>query len=472
MFSPDRFEGNKGGLQPEVQVKEPTEIELREREKELKARYEDPRRKVEAQTLLGERQELREKEASRVEKLKADLAITGKYSAESVEYTKQVHAKSANFHMLEINKLDAIKTEVDEKKKNRNLFQKMKYRFTADPFDEHLGKLEEEVEKHRKEMQESETASKVKEERSTAFIKEKAERTEEIIQEGKSAYSDSKKKLLENTKSINRTSREAIRSTFLSVEEGELDISKLARENNAIVVHAIPLDGWSMRNTSMNNQEVEVDKLSAKEKADILLTKKPDISASILSIDRIEHQDMFYPFGYIVDGKMIASWEGDQGTVADGGGRRRKEEYHGTLQSDTKEQFAKVSQTAATKNFHNAYNESIVHKPSLKGVLIDEQVLTGRKDLGDSVTQYFTPEEEAEVTSRFKDSITATATGVPTSGPYAGKEVFRINRERTAMQKALEYAKEQHPELPVYVRKADGIYTLDGKKVTAEEIYA
>jgi hypothetical protein len=392
MFDPSRFEGEKGEVQPEVVAAPPTELELREREKELKARYEDPRRKVEAQEAWNKRKELQSRERERIEQLNALL-------------------QSA-------------------------------------PKDEH--------------------------EAPTADTKE--DLTEE--DSGKKLYEESKKRLLQKIRDINKTSREGIRNTFLSMESGELDIAKLAKESNAVVVHTIPLDGWHMGSTEMNNEEADTKKISAKEKADIISEKQPDLSASILSVETMAGQDMFYPFGYIVDGTLLAAYGQDEGTIASGDSRRRKEAFHGTLQKDTPGEFARVAQSEAVARASTQHNESIVHKPKLKGVILDEERLSKESAYypGDEVREVFSSKEEeekkmADYTARYGESIINSSQAIRTEMGIEPKNLF-VTRKRSGIQKAVEYAQEHHPELPIYVRKADAIYTLDGKKVTAEDIYA
>ncbi len=300
-----------------------------------------------------------------------------------------------------------------------------------------------------------------------------SERSKVVTSESRKDFQEKRANLRERLRGVNQSSRDAIRNTFLSMEAGELNIAKLAKENNALVVHAIPLDGWSMKNTSMNNQEVNTETMSAKEKLDMLSSKKPDVSASILSVDSaIPGQEMFYPFGFILDGKMVAAYEGDEGTYTEGDVRRRKETYSGTLQKSVTESFQTVANSPAEYNQGGQYNEAIVHQPSIRAILIDENQLSSRPEKGDIIKQYFSPEEESEALAKYGDSIISTAKGVPTSGPYSGKEIFRIERKRSATEKALEYSKENHPDLPIYLRRSNGIYTPDGKKVTAEEIYS
>lgn len=270
----------------------------------------------------------------------------------------------------------------------------------------------------------------------------------------------------------NMRSKQAIGNTARSIDSGDLNIAKLARENNAVMVHAIPLDGWSMKNTSMNNEVVDVTQLSAAQKGQILIDKQPDIAGSIINVSsKIEGQQMFYPFGFIVDGKLIAAYEGDEGTIAVGDARRRKEEYSGTLQEDTAKAFEKsVGKGSSTIGYQ--YNESIIHKPVIRGILIDEEAILADSTKGDEVTENFPPDQEEEAWQKYGESIVSSGKGTPTSGPYAGTPVFRIRRQRTGVEKALDFAKENYPDQPVYIRKNDGVYTVEGKKVTAEEIYS
>jgi hypothetical protein len=476
MFSENRFDGAQNTQEVVVPVEKKetrTELQLRQREEELKKRYEDPYRSFQAQELLKSRQSLKNEEAKRVETLQKNLESNISSASRLIDNERYSIDKENEVLSYKLEAAQAEKQRLESLREGRGFFQKLKYRFTEDPligaittiantqeeYQKTVGVNDQKVEEIQKKWGEYGTKNNV-------LLGEMAELA-------KVEYSDKKKSLLEKVKKVNKSSREAIRNTLLSMEQGELDIAKLARENNALVVHAIPLDGWSIKNTSMNNKEVDVEAMNVKEKYEILTSKQPDVSASILSANGvIEGQDMFYPFGFIIDGTLVAAYKGDEGTYADGDTRRRKEMYHGTLHSDLGARFAKLTQSAAKTSQGGQYNESIVHRPVPKGIIIDENKLLEREDLGDTVKEFFSQDEEDAVVAKYGVRIISTAKGTPTSGPYAGKSTFRIERRRTATEKALEYASQNHPELPVYLRRRDGIYTQDGKKVTAEDIYS
>lgn len=477
MYAEDRFSEGRNQVEqkPITPAAQPTELELRAREAELKKRYEDPHRSEQARSLLLERKRLKEKEEARAEQLRRSLSQSYE-GAEMVAGNKQKSFKENNDYVSsQVQALEKAQEDIKKKQAERGLFQKIKYRFMKDPLEDAHSRLLTIKAEHEGVVAKNEEQMRTIEKEKDTYLAQKESLHAELEQNRQQEHKRSKKSLLEKTRTINRNSREAIRNTFLSMESGELDVAKLAKENNAIVVHAIPLDGWSMKNTSMNNEEVDIEAMNAKEKARILLSQRPDVSASILSADKaVTGQDMFYPFGFILDGKMIAAYEGDEGTYADGHARRRKERYHGTLQSDTGNRFTQLSQNAAKKSLGGQYNESIVHQPLPKGILIDEMVLSPREDMGDTVKQIVSHEEGQRIQEELEKSgkIFSFREGVPTSGPNAGKHIAIIERKRTATEKAIEYAQENHPDLPVYLRRSDGIYNADGKKVTAEDIYS
>lgn len=409
MFNPGRFEGNKGEAQLDVKPETPpTEIELRSREKELKARYEDPRRKVEASVLWQERATLRAKEYDRIKQLERSLSVAKRVAAADIQDTRDIRDNELRSARSKIQDAEESRVEIEKKKKNRGLFQKLKYHFIDDPVNEELDLLSKVREKHQREIDEKIKKAEIIELRQSASLRNTTEDSNSDLERGKEEYWKSKKDLLEKAHGINVASHEAIRSTFLSLEKGELDIKKLAVEANAVVVHAIPIDDQSMKALS-------------KERGATILAKSPDLSASVISANsRIEGQKMFYPFGFILDGKIIASYEGDEGTHADGLARRREEHSHGTLQVDTKKGFNHIANSAAKAKANFSHNESIVHEPHIRGILIDE------------------------------------------SG---------IAHTMTMIEEALAFAHDNYKEYPVYIRKADGIYSLDGNKVTADYIY-
>lgn len=410
MFNPERFEGNRGEVQNEAKPEiPPTETELRARERELKARYEDPRRKVEASMLWKERAALRAREHDRIKQLERSLSVAKRSSAADIQNTRDIINNELWSVRDNIQNAEESRVEIEKKKKNRGLFQKIKYHLIDDPLNEELSSLTETIEKYQREIDEKIKKSESTELSQSASLRNTIEDLNSDFERGKEGYRKSKKGLLEKAHGINAASHEAIRNTFLSLEKGELDIKRLAVEANAVVVHAIPIDVQSMKTIS-------------KERGATILAKSPDLSASIISANSgIEGQKMFYPFGFILDGKIIASYEGDEGTHADGLARRREEHSNGTLQVDTKKEFNHIANSAAKAKANFSHNESIVHKPHIRGILIDESGMAGTM---------------------------------------------------TTIEEALAFAHNNYKEYPVYIRKADGIYSQDGKKVTANDIYS
>jgi hypothetical protein len=304
--------------------------------------------------------------------------------------------------------------------------------------------------------------------------------------DSEAAFVASRKSLQERVRTQNQDSRSASEKTAELLAEGKLNVSELAKTTNSLVVHSLPLEGWNMNNTSMNNPEIKVDEVSVEEKISIVTEKQPDLSVSIVSIDNpdVKHGTM-YPFGLIVDGSMIAAYDGDSSTIAKGDKRYRK--YVGgsegsTLQVDPAAAFEKNAQ----ENSKGGYNEAIVHKPNIKGIFIDGERLkpvisteTGEPYdyFGDNLTEIFNEEEAAEVQKKYGDalaggSIQTFSRFTPKTGVLAGQDIVRIIRKRSGEQKAIEFAKNNYPDLPIYIRRADGVYNIDGQPVSAEDVYA
>jgi hypothetical protein len=223
------------------------------------------------------------------------------------------------------------------------------------------------------------------------------------------------------------------------------------------------------------SRRVDATKLSAAEKTTIVREKKPDVSASIIGVDSYRHdKNTMYPFGYIVDGDVVASYDTDMGTITDGDLRRVKDDRLGTLQKDPVEMFARVAKGPVTGGAH--YNEIIVHKPNIKGVLLDIERL--KKPLGSTLplVEHFSLDEESEIVKKY-NSLQYEGQNVnikkvtPESGKYAGQTRIVVSRIPNYLEKALESARTNNPDTPLYLQQKDGIYTLDGKKVTAMDIY-
>ena len=459
------------------EVSPPIENELRTSfsERELRNRYEGNRRDFLAQEARKKRNALRQKEATIAQRLLDELSELGDSTKSNEDHIRaRVEGKNSAIQQFAV---DPFKAEIDtlkRKQEERGFLKKLSYRFRNDPLQEEVTRLSAKIREEERKIADNEANLQTEVLNLSEHLTKRTVLAGDLLEGHRKEFTEKRKLLLNETHSHNTSTREVAKNTFEALQRGDLDISKLAAESNAIVVHAIPLDGWNMKNTSMNNSEIKnIETLSAKEKFDILAGKQPDVSASVLSAGNvIKGQEMFYPFGFILDGKLMASYEGDEGTYADGETRRRKEQFNGTLQNNTKDQFNVVANSPAQVSIGGQYNESIVHEPRPKGVIIDEVVLVDRQDKGDQVKEYFPFDQKEEVVKKFGTSIVATGEGVPSSGEYTGKHVFRIERKRTAMEKALEYASNNHPDLPIYIRKQDGIYTKDGRKVTAAEIYA
>lgn len=314
--------------------------------------------------------------------------------------------------------------------------------------------------------------------------------------ENESTFVSDRKNLLESVREKNQHSRLASEKTAELLAEGKLNVAELAKETNSLVVHTLPLDGWSMNNTSMNNTEVNVTELTAGEKIAIVTEKQPDLAVSIVAIDNpdVKHGTM-YPFGLIVDGSIIASYDDDSSTIAKGDKRYRKYTWGhngkgNTLQADPVGAF--INNTVNKPRGPDGYNEAIVHKPRVRGIFIDGERLKPVTDTEtgephdyykDKVEVYYLPGQEAQMLKQYKDVMDEgddviieekmdRTKVIAKSGPYAGQEVFGFRRVRSGEQKAIEFAQSNYPDLPIYIRRADGVYDINGQPVSAEDIYA
>jgi hypothetical protein len=462
MFSPDKAIQEQEN--PVVEQQSATPLT----KADLKEKYEGPYRHEQAGHLMRKREEIR----SSTEKLrnhlkKPDIRIT---SIEEVTQNKEAAIIGENeYYKRELASLQVSRDQITTQQNSRSYLDKIKFRFAHDPLSDML----QTIEASEKDLQAKLQVNVGKVDVLHADLQKELQRVGEsnraALEGVERGHITFKKDLLEETRRINQRSLSAIRDTFESMEQGDLAIDKLAVEANALVVHTLPIEGWSMKNTSGNNQEVDTLTMSSHDKIAMIQDKQPDISASVITAgEKIKGQEVMYPFGLIVDGSLVASYETDSGTVADGTVRRKKEGEQ-TLIGGVKDLFAKVANQSTPSNY--PWNESVVHNPQIKGVLIDEGNLTMDYAKGDEVTEYFSPDQEDEILKKYGDTIVASGKGVPTFGEYVGKSVFKIKRKRTGMEKALEYATTHYSQYPVYIRKTDGIYDMSGTKVNAADIY-
>ncbi len=478
MLSPERV----GTTNQETKELPQQEVLMKKQftEQELKDRYEGAYRNEQAQVFRNERQRLKEKDEQKKQEILKSLELRKGVHDDAMTYNQEKFNHVLTFQTGEIDRVDDEIRRYKGLIDNRGFVTKLRYRFFGKE-DIEQAKVNRLSEERRVMIQKIIDAKSVMED-SNREADNQLESSKQTIQDREMSLSSESKvakgDLLQRVRKSNQLSREALRNTVEALNTGSLDIKKLAIENNALVVHAISLDGWSTKNTSMNNTEVDTTAMSSKEKSNIVLDKAPDLSASILKVDRsIVGQNMFYPFGYILDGKIIASYQGDEGTVTTGDSRRRKE-HQGTLQRKPVEQFAEVAFYAARENQGAQYNEAIVHTPKVRGVLIDEQELDRLTSFGAKKKKVFDLDKQVDVvayhtllSSLKKENIIRQQEGVPSSGDNKGKHMAVLEWNQTGLEKAVEYAQEHTPGAPIYFRKKDGIYTLSGEKVTARDIY-
>jgi hypothetical protein len=391
-------------------------------QEELRDRYEGGRRNFLAQEAWSKRKELRDSEKSRVDSLLKNLSSTEDSLRESDDIKKKmIRADNDVIYSQSIApRRQAIET-LKKKQEARNFFKKIQYKFKEDPLSLEINNLTQEIQKEESRIISNNSTLDLNLKEHSSYIDTKKESYATLVTDVEGEFLRKRKFLLEKTRASNRESREAITQTLEALKKGDLDIATLAKESNALVVHTIPLEGWQMANTSMNNTLVDTKSMSPQDKINTITEKQPDLSVSVISAgESIEGQGLMYPFGVILGGTLIASYERDSGLVVKGDSRIVKPEYGSTLQTNTTEMFGSVANQKAKGD--RSWNESIVHKPNVKALFIDEEKLLKE---------------------------------------YPGD-----------MQKVFSYAEENYKSFPVYIRKQDGIYTKEGKKVTAEEIYS
>lgn len=464
---------------------------------ELRERYDQNYRKAQAEKLAQQHTQLQQRARAIAEKYsetKQKEATSNRALESSYAGRMESLQPSIDYWERQIRENTEMQRLSEAVIKSRSAFEKIRYLLgKPDPNRETLSNLQMEGAT----LAESLRKTHVERDALAAEAKAAKARAEQTIQkeftEGR-AYDNAKlqanrKALFKRTHSINSASKEASERTAELMHEGALDIAKLAQESNVLVVHSLPLEGWALANTSMNNTELEIEKLSPQDKINMILEKRPDLSTSIVHTDtrEVEHKTM-YPFGVIIGGTLIASYDDDSFTITKGDIRHRKYTgSDGTLQADPVEAF---KENASRKGGGYGWNESIVHDPNIKGIFIDaERLKSVTQEDGrpydyfqDTVTEYYVPGDEAHMLETYGDSMSSIDRFsiehnmpmkriIPTEGPYAGKEVYAFNKRRSGLQKALDFAKENYPDIPVYLRKEDGMYDIQGNKVDVAAIY-
>lgn len=284
--------------------------------------------------------------------------------------------------------------------------------------------VEDEIAKLRAEIEAyTVVADQERAERESAVRQKYAGLREAESSEKEEVFAVQRKSLRNNVREINSRSRIAAERTAELLAEGSLDVSKLAVETNSVVIHAIPYPGYlkhhrELVGESYLNKSIDTKAASTEDKIRIVAEESPDLAVSIVSLGGEGlRQSTTYPFGLVVDGKIIASYSRDVSTVADGDRRSRTDTQ--TLQEDPVSAFTK---NAAGDAEYYGWNEAILHQPDVKGVFIDMREGWGILYEGGA------------------DGLVA-------------------------------YARKQYPDLPIFIRQDDGFYDETGNRVTAEQIY-
>lgn len=302
----------------------------------------------------------------------------------------------------------------------------------------------------------------------------KLESANKMKNETEKEYLEDKKDLLARVRYENRISKNAVKNTFEGFESGELDVSRLAKESNSLVVHAIPLDGMNMKSTDHKNKSADTLSMSAMDKAREVISGNHDLASSVINMGRRYRQNMFYPFGFILDGKLVSIQESDAGTVTAGDYRRLGDNKR-TLLVKPKDRFMEVANKDAKEYVFTQHNEAVIHSPKVKGILIDRTKLDPEFAFNNNyrpreVKVNLSPEEARLYLDKHKKAKIVSQ-GVLEDGEYAGQQRVNVVREMGGLEIATEFAKDNFPDLKIYFLDKDGVYDESGKKVSAEDLY-
>lgn len=460
-------EMNNGMASVETPIVNPprplSDQEKRERFVALRDKYEKPNRDHTAEYFRNEKRMAREaRDKSEAQMILAQLQDK-EQASDQVKYLEERFTRNTEYARMQKSELEARINDISEEIKNRSLLKKLWYKIAKDPLRAASKPLQNETATFQKQIEEKQ------QEKDLAIASLQATPKLDSYDNWKINTKETLRKrtaeIRDSVGRLNSASREAILNTVEALERGDLDISKLAIEANAIVIHAIPLEGWNAMNTSMNNSEVDIKAITSHEKLAIIQGKAPDLSASVLSVGKkIEGQNTMYPFGLILDGKIMSAHEGDALTETKGDVKIKHPQYldNTTLQSDVASEFKKIANKRAT---NNEWNEAIVSSPKIKAIFIDETKLDGTYYFGDRFSTIY--QNEAD-TQKIIDAYGQDNLDIGRN-PSTGQ--IKITRSRSGLEKAITYAKEHYPDLPIYLRKNDGVCDINGNKVTAEDIY-
>lgn len=114
----------------------------------------------------------------------------------------------------------------------------------------------------------------------------------------------------------------------------ERDVRSIAEREGVIFVHTIPTSGIHRRNTSDNNEKVDLDNLDPSDIIEKIIQENPDLSCSSVSFTKKifdvekEKSGTMYPFGLVMgSGTILSTYRFDAGTITEKGRAHKKSKY-------------------------------------------------------------------------------------------------------------------------------------------------
>lgn len=189
-----------------------------------------------------------------------------------------------------------------------------------------------------------------------------------------------------------------IHDVFEKEKDKGRDVTSISKEKRVLFLHALPLDGYGMGNTSENNPNIDTEKMTSVDKTRIVLGIEPTISVSTINISGENSGNKFqtmYPMGLIIgEGTVLSAYGGDAGTYSDNPFVRRSK-YDRRLKSAVQENFTEnmeraMKGEAGEGTMQMGWNEVVVENPKVSGIFLDMNRFVGDKTKAvDAIKQAF-----------------------------------------------------------------------------------
>lgn len=237
------------------------------------------------------------------------------------------------------------------------------------------------------------------------------------------------------------------------------DIRNIAEKEGIIFVHTIPTPGINRRNTSENNEKVDLNELDSTDLIEKIKQEKPDLSCSsvyftkkMFDVEKDKSGTM-YPFGLVMgSGTVLSTYRYDAGTITEKDRAHKKSKYDPEV-SDTSIQpniSEKINNVVSRKfdrykNPETGFYDGFLNRDT--GEIETGEIEQNEDYLGSSTPGHY-------------DEFVISKPGI--DGLYVDLDKLRAMENYRAKEGVAELLRE-YKNVPIYVKEAGEmlVYTYD-----------